>query len=396
MTLEVLNTFREPLLFQGRYLFCVGGRGSGKTFFAVQKTIMRCLTESRTNHLVVRKTNTALRKSIWKSFHAFLRKSDLQYRVKWMDQTIIINGNEIIFMGLDDPDKIKSIEGINGSVVMEECLELSRQDFDALDAILRGPVGTYAQMIGMLNPDRKTSFVYTDFVERETPGAMVHTSTVADNVYMPEGYTKVLQSIQDPEKRKSWLFGQWASFGGLILKNLAIRDFDIQSVLQKGTVIAGVDWGYNDPSVFLLISIYDNEIYIIDEIYIRQTDTDVFCGMARELVAGYGIPEGRVVVYPENAETDRNVLLERLTDFDVRKIRKDKAGELSTLREHRVYIHTQCTETIKEAQSWQYACNKDGQQLDVPRAGCDHTMDALCYAVHNHFVGSTVLEFLPV
>jgi phage terminase large subunit len=381
--MKILKAFEEPFRFTGRYLFLVGGRGSGKTHFAVQKTIVRCLTENNSNHLVVRKTNPALRKSIWKSFFRYLHNNpEIDFEPRYTDQTIIINRNEIVFSGLDDPDKVKSIDGINAGVVMEECSDFTRDDFDALDAILRGKIRTYSQIIGMLNPDRKTTFVYKDFVETEKSDSLVHVSNVYDNLYMPESYRKVLENINDPEKRKSWLLGEWADTGDLVFTHYRIVN-DIIVDKAKFTFIAGADWGFVDPSVFLLIGVYDSSVYVIDELYERQMQTTEFCNRINELLAEYGLRG--FDAFPDCAEPDRNEILANVTGLNVIDIKKDKLGEIAIVKEHNLFVSSQCVETIKEIQSYSWKKDRDGNTIDKPCDGGDHCMDALEYAVAGYF-----------
>ena len=47
------------------------------------------------------------------------------------------NGSVLLFKGIDDPEKIKSIDGIT-SIWIEEASELTLEDFTQLDLRLRG------------------------------------------------------------------------------------------------------------------------------------------------------------------------------------------------------------------------------------------------------------------
>ena len=56
------------------------------------------------------------------------------------------NGNRLYFAGVDDPEKLKSIEGIT-SMWIEEATELSLNDFNEIDRRLRGKTKNYKQVI---------------------------------------------------------------------------------------------------------------------------------------------------------------------------------------------------------------------------------------------------------
>ncbi|HOO13450.1 MAG TPA: phage terminase large subunit, partial [Bacillota bacterium] len=62
-----------------------------------------------------------------------------------------LNGSEILFFGLDDVEKLKSIQGITG-IWVEEASELEPGDYKQLDIRLRGKTKFYKQMIITFNP----------------------------------------------------------------------------------------------------------------------------------------------------------------------------------------------------------------------------------------------------
>ena len=64
------------------------------------------------------------------------------------------NGNSVIFKGLDDTEKLKSITFPKGELTdiwVEEASEVREEDFNQLDVRLRGK-GTHKQMVLTFNP----------------------------------------------------------------------------------------------------------------------------------------------------------------------------------------------------------------------------------------------------
>ena len=118
-----------------------GGAGSGKSHFVVQKMIIKGLREKR-RILVVRKVGRTLRESIFKLFQRVLSPIRPAVRsINKTDMTItLVNGTEFIFSGLDDAEKIKSIDDID-DVVIEEATELLESDFTQLRLRLRSKGG---------------------------------------------------------------------------------------------------------------------------------------------------------------------------------------------------------------------------------------------------------------
>lgn len=141
---ETTNEAFFPLFAdEHRYLVLMGGGGSGKSIFAGRKVLERVTSESGHRYLVVRKVAKTLRESCFRQLvsQAYqyyrgalaeehpINRSDMRMRFS--------NGSEILFAGLDDVEKLKSIYGVTG-IWIEEASELLESDFNQLDIRLRG------------------------------------------------------------------------------------------------------------------------------------------------------------------------------------------------------------------------------------------------------------------
>lgn len=104
------------MLIKVRFLVLVGGAGSGKSVFAVQKILFRIITEQNHRILIIRKIASTLRDSTFKQVVDIINawRLDGLANINRTDLTIKFScfKSEIIFKGLDDPEKIKSITGI--------------------------------------------------------------------------------------------------------------------------------------------------------------------------------------------------------------------------------------------------------------------------------------------
>jgi PBSX family phage terminase large subunit len=72
------------------------------------------------------------------------------------------NGNRIVFAGLDDVEKLKSINGITG-IWIEEASEVENEDVDQLNLRLRGKMPYYKQIILSFNPISMGNFLRAKF-----------------------------------------------------------------------------------------------------------------------------------------------------------------------------------------------------------------------------------------
>ena len=103
-----------------------GGAGSGKSYGGTQKIYLKALNSKR-KVLVIRKIQRTIKDSIFSVMLSHLHSSGLYdlCRVSRSDLEIELpNGSIFLFKGLDDPEKIKSIDGIT-DIVIDEGTELT-------------------------------------------------------------------------------------------------------------------------------------------------------------------------------------------------------------------------------------------------------------------------------
>lgn len=156
---SVFNTsFRELLDDAHRYLVLYGGAGSGKSYFIAERYIYKLFKQKNFNLLVVRNTGKSNRDSTYALFKQIIIKWNLYkfFKINESDLRIkcLLNKNEIIFAGLDDVEKLKSITFSKGELTdiwIEEASEILESDFNQLDVRLRGK-GTKKQITISFNP----------------------------------------------------------------------------------------------------------------------------------------------------------------------------------------------------------------------------------------------------
>ena len=112
--LDVFNQAYLPLLDdeEHRYLVLYGGAGSGKSVFAVQRFLVRMLQKELCNILAVRAVAATNRDSTYALFRQVIAKWGLGELFHCADSDLRItcaNGNSVIFKGLDDTEKLKSV-----------------------------------------------------------------------------------------------------------------------------------------------------------------------------------------------------------------------------------------------------------------------------------------------
>lgn len=227
---RTVPTFLELMADRHKHLVLKGSAGSGKSIFAGQKIIERCVLEPGHRMLVTRKIGKELRQSC---FIQLCTQAD-QLHPEMVDRIPkgpncdmyirFVNGSEIIFSGLDDVGKLKSIYNITGMWI-EEANEITEADFNQLDIRLRGASPWYKQIILTFNPVSVTSWLKARFFDRPQDDRIrTHESSYLDNPYLGEDDRKTLEAFKetDPYYYQVYCLNQWGVLGDTIFDKAAI------------------------------------------------------------------------------------------------------------------------------------------------------------------------------
>lgn len=214
-----------------RYIVLYGGAGSGKSFFIGERYIYKILTSKRMNLMVVRNTGKSNRDSTFALFNQVINKWNLNqlFQINKGDMRITcINGNEVIFQGLDDVEKLKSVTFKRGELTdvwCEEASEILEADFNQLDVRLRG-IGTKKQIVISFNPIDINHWLKKRFCDVKNPDIIVHHSTYKDNQFLDEDYKRLLESYKetDPYYYDVYCLGNWGVLGKTIFDARAVSE----------------------------------------------------------------------------------------------------------------------------------------------------------------------------
>jgi phage terminase large subunit len=214
---------------QSRYLVLVGGGGSGKSIFAGRKILERLTTENGHRFLVCRKIARTLRESCFQQLKTEIVEhytySDFDINKTDMQITYKPNGNEILFTGLDDVEKMKSIYNISG-LWIEEASELEETDLNQLNIRLRGESLSYKQIIITFNPVNINHWLKKRFFDKKHDDTTTMHSTYKDNRFLDAEAIKVLEAFKetDPYYYQVYCLGEWGVVGNTIFDKQKISE----------------------------------------------------------------------------------------------------------------------------------------------------------------------------
>lgn len=380
-----------------RHLMVLGSAGSGKTLFACVKTIMYALEHDNARIGVFRQTLPSLKKTAWLEIRKLLDKLNIEYKENKSDGIITIEstGSTISFIPLDDSKKVRSLN--MDYIYIEQCEEISKDSYDELTLRVRGEVQAedFGQILSVVQPESKSHWLYKRFYKikaNDSDFKVIHFSYL-DNPYLSEDAVKYYDSLKelDPDKYRTHTLGEWITGS----KQIFVDNWDVgfnRTAFSYYT--GGCDFGWNVPSAFLLCGWYDEECYVIDEVYQAELTTDEFLSKINECLARNGLGFNDLDGVYADASSPEAIEVFCLNGLNTYPSVKNVKAKIETTKMTRIHIHPRCVNTINEIEGYQWRRDKDQNILDEPIKKDDHSMDALMYNVYG--VRGSLSEYSPL
>ena len=385
---KIFNTTYFPHLrdYSKRYEIYYGGAGSGKSVFLTQKLLIKAMARRR-KVLVIRKFATTLKDSVFQLFIDTLKQWNIYSYCKINLSTYTItlpNDSIILFKGLDNEEKIKSIAGIT-DIWCEEATELTEDEFTQLDLRLRAKEPDL-QAFASFNPVSRANWVFKKWFAEDAiinPNTtMILKTTYKDNKFLPKEYTDALEekARTNPTYYRIYALGEFCSLDKLIFNNWKVEEFNHNDI--KGQLVVGLDFGFsNDPSA-LVASIVDENT---NTIYIFKTwgDTNKTNDDLASIITSLGFAKCQI-----KADSAEPKSIEELRRKGITRISACSKGKdsilfgIQTLQQYQIIVHPSCEGIITEFEnySWQKD-KKTGEYINQPISTFNHYIDSLRYSI---------------
>lgn len=363
-----------------RYLVLYGGAGSGKSVFVGQKIVFRMLSEVGHKYLVVRKIESTIRESARAEIIGAIESMGFQKLFKYStsptgEMTITCkNGNKIIFRGLDDKEKLKSIKDVTG-IWVEEASDITLDDFTQLDLRLRGKLKNYKQITLSFNPISAKHWLKKRFFDVKDKLAKVLHTTYLNNRFLDEVYINVLKGLKKANYTyyKIYALGKWG-----VLKGLIYPKYTIIEEMPKDCTINrwGQDFGFNNPSATVEIKIEGENLYLDEILYeTNLTNTQLITRLKRD--APHLM---KLKGFLDSAEPAR---IQDFTNagFDVLGALKSVTAGIDKVSSYNIYVTRRSVNIIKELDLYVWKLDRNNEPLDEVLKDNDHSLDAVRYAV---------------
>ncbi len=380
--------------YDSRFNVYYGGAGSGKSVFVFQKMVLKYLKYENRTCLVIRKINNTLKDSCFALVKSILSDWQLydQCKINKTDLTIELpNGSLFLFKGLDDPERIKSINGID-DIIVEECTEIDDFTFDQLCLRLRSKK-PYNQVHVMFNPVSKSNWVFSRWFNAmdsnprtDLNNTMVLKTTYRDNKFLPQDYIDNLLEMEktNPVYYRIYALGEFATLSKLVYTNWEVKDFDYRQILKENynrQAVFNLDFGYtNDPTAFgaEILDEPNKIIWIFDEFQEKGLLNDEIASKVTEL--GYK----KEVIVCDSAEPKsidelkRNGINRAVASI---KGRDSIINGIQLLQQYKIIVHPKCTYIQEELKNYCWKKDKDGNYINTPIDKFNHSLDSLRYGI---------------
>lgn len=364
-----------------------GGASSGKSHGVVQKVVLKALGEWKKPRkvLLMRKVGATLKDSIFEDVKQCLitfgvfdycKVNMTDYRIK------LPNGAELIFKGMDNPEKIKSIKGVS-DVVMEEASEFTVDDYTQLTLRLRDKGHKQKQIYLMFNPVSKSNWVFKYFFIKKPANTAIYQTTYKNNRFLDDLTKQNIEELanRNPAYYKIYALGDFATLDKLVFPTYEKRIINSAEVAHVPSYF-GLDFGFiNDPSAFIHLKVDEanKRIYFIEEYVRKGLLNDKIAEAIKDL--GYS----KEVITADSAEKKSIAEIRRK---GITRIREAKKGPDSVIQgigflsQYQFIVDERCVKLIEELENYTWVKDKGtNEYINRPVDSYNHVIDACRYAI---------------
>ena len=375
-------------------LVCKGGRGSTKSsaIGGIELPLM-LLKHADCHAVVLRKVGNTLRSSVYAQICWGISALGLNKKFKCtvspMEITYLPTGQKIMFFGMDDPGKLKSITvpfGYIGILWFEELDQFAGpKEVRAVEqSCLRG--GPFSFTFKSFNPPAMARNWANRYALEKRDGKLVHHSTYLTTP--PEWLgprfildAERLKAKSETSYRHEYL-GEVVGSGSAVFENLKLESIPDDIVQSFDRRLHGVDWGYYpDPWAYNGVQ-YDasrSTLYIFDEATERRKSNLETAAILKV----HGLT-GSDPITADSAEP------KSVGDYNAFGLmcRGAQKGPGSVEYSHKwlqslscIWIDpSRCPDTAKEFSEYEYERDKNGEVISGYPDADNHHIDAVRYA----------------
>lgn len=367
-----------------------GGSSSGKSFFICQKVVLDCI--KGVNWMCCRNVARTIRNSVYNQVVKTIYEMGLMnyFKINKSDMVItcLLNGCQILFTGLDDVEKVKSItpaKGVLERIFIEEATEIKEDAYMQLTKRLRGISVNDKYIVMAFNPILKSHWIYKRFFGKwednkncyEDKSVLILKTTYKDNDMLTDEDKYRLENETDPYYYNVYSLGNWGVLGHIIFKNWRVEDLS-EMIPHFDNIYCGMDFGYSqDPNALIKVHIDKKQkrIYVFDEYYRAGMTDDELVRVSKEIF-------GDEYVTCDSADPKT---IDYLAIHNINAVPAVKGADsinrgIRWLQGYEIVIHKNCQNFKNEIEQYHWQEDKYGNAMAKAADENNHLIDALRYA----------------
>lgn len=374
------------------YYWLEGGRGSTKSS-DISIEIPQILIKNPDCHAVVlRKVGNTIKNSVYPQMQWGIDALGLtdKFRFKTSPHEITYKrtGQKILFFGVDDPQKIKSIKlpfGYVGICWIEELDQFSGMEEirNLNQSLLRG--GPVFWEFCSFNPPKSQNNWVNEEKLFDDPDRLVHHSTYlgVPREWLGERFfedAEKLKAKNEMAYRHEYL-GEVTGTGGAVFENVEDMAMSNELVGNFDRLYYGLDFGFAVDPLAYVAMYYDakrEDLYIFDELYQQKMTNNQAAKRIASRIRG-----GRIL-----ADSAEPKSIAEMAELGIRISGARKGPDSIDFGmkwlQNRAHIYIdkrRCPNTYREFVTYEYERNKDGQFVSAYPDANNHSIDAVRYGL---------------
>lgn len=371
-----------------------GGRGGAKSSYISIELLLLLLKHPTIHACVFRRVGNTLRTTVYAqicwAIAALGLTSKFKCTVSPMECVYLPTGQKIMFFGMDDPGKVKSIKVPFGYIGIDWFEELDQ--FDGPEQIrnveqstLRG--GPFSFTFKSFNPPAMARNWANRYVLESKPGKMVHHSTylTTPKDWLGPRFLADAEHLKETNQtgyRHEYL-GEVVGSGNAVFENIRIEPISDKQIGGFDYRYFGQDWGwYPDPNQFVA-SCYESgskTLYIYEEFRGNRQSNAAWAEKIKH-------HKDDLIIADPGSGGDRNVADFRSYGFRMREAIKGPGSVeygIKWLQSLNAIVidPDRCPYTAQEFSEYEYEIDqKTNEVLEGYPDAANHSIDATRYAL---------------
>lgn len=379
-------------------LVAKGGRGSCKSSYLSVELVFQLLRHPDCHAVVLRRVGNTLRSSVYAqvcwAIAALGLSRKFRCTVSPMECTYLQTGQKILFFGLDDPGKLKSLKppfGYAGIAWFEELDQFAGPEEirNAEQSIFRG--GDFSLSLKSFNPPAMARNWANQYALEVAPRRLVHHSTYLTTPPQWLGPrfladAEQLKTTKETAYRHEYL-GEVVGSGTAVFENLQIEGLPEEVIQGFDRRYHGVDWGYwPDPWAYNAMA-YDaarRMLYIYDELTRHRAGN----GETAKLLLERGVCQGPDETLTADSAEPKSIGDYRAAGLPCRGVEKGPGSvdyRMKWLQSLAAIVidPSRCPDTVKEFSEYEYERDRrTGEVLTGYPDAVNHHIDAVSYGMY--------------